>query len=101
MGPGPAPASRSGWSEHDRERRGAAAGTLERVVEAVAGEDFPDQRQADPLPARLGAEERREQVGLRLGGQAGALILDDERRAITLRRGADGDRAPGGARSTG
>ena len=38
-------------------------------MEAVAGEDFLDQRQADALAVRLGAEERREEVRLRLGGR--------------------------------
>ena len=63
------------WSsgERDPEGGGVAGGALEGVVEAVAGEDLADQRQADPLAVRLGAEERREQVGLRLRCQAGPL----------------------------
>src|SRR5688572_29412404 len=48
--------------ERDAEGGGAAVGPLEGIAEAMAGEDLPDQRQADALAVRLGAEERREQV---------------------------------------
>ena len=56
------------WRQHHGEARGVLGGPLERVVEAVPGEDLLHQRQADALAVRLGAEERREQVRLRLRG---------------------------------
>ena len=91
----------SGWHVKTiAERRRVAVGALEGVVEAVAGEDLADQRQADALAARLGAEERREQVGLRLGGQAGPAVLDRQASAAPsatsprMTIGAGGRRPP-------
>src|SRR5687767_11103598 len=73
-------------SEDYREAGGFAGGTLQRVIESVAGQNLPDQRQADALAVWLGAEERREQVHLRLGRDPGTRVLDHHFRPTAVAR---------------
>ena len=80
-------------SEHDGEPGGLRLGAFERVVEAVPGQDLLHQRQADALAVRLGAEERGEQVRLRLGGDPRPRVLDRQRRRPGPRGHPDGDRS--------
>src|SRR6516162_793997 len=72
--------------EGDAEARAAAGTRLVRDDAAVLRDDAVADRQAEPRPARLGGEERGEEVALCLLGNSRAVVGDRDRQELVAMR---------------